>query len=233
MRPDRDDWAKISVQMTGRGARKPVFQGIVRIDGVQSLDLVSGMPSVFRVEPGEHVVSVRFRRRFRVAGFAGKAECRLAIALLPREEVRLHCGIRTGAHEERHRAKHAALVESVTLRASYLPETVLAVAGFLLLLATATATHPLIYNLSLEASRFLGLQGPWESIFVAICGSRLALTCWMALATSILVSGLIRFRHPDRAQLSSSRIEHPYFLEREDSKCQKTCLRKVETELSV
>jgi hypothetical protein len=134
MRPERDDWAKIWVQMTGRGAGKPGFQGIVRIDGVQSLDLVGGMPSVFRVEPGEHKVSVRFRRRFR---------------------------------------------------------------------------------------------------FLAVTGSRLAVMFWVTMATSILVSSLIHFRRPYRSQGGSYRIEDPYFLEREDTKCQKACLWKPETELCV
>jgi len=232
MRPERDDWAKISVRMTGRGAEKPGVKGIVRVDGNQSLDLVGGRASTFRVEPGEHVVSVRFKRRSAVSAYPGRAECSLSVTLSPREEVRLHCGIRAGAQVEWARTKNAKFVESVMLVAGYLPVGPLAIAGLLLATKTAPSIDPLVHNLSVWVGRFLGLQGPWATLFVGLTGSSLAVTIWIALLWSLLVIRLIGLRHPDRGRNDSSRIQDPYFLAGEDSQWLKTCSWIPQTELS-
>ncbi len=232
MRPERDDWATISVQMTGLGAESPRFQGIVRIDGGQKLDLVGGSPSVFRVEPGEHVVSVCFARKFRLDGYPEKAECRLRVEVSPQEAVRLSCGIRPGARGEWHRAKNAKF-HGVMFLVGYLSFCALTIAGWLLVKASAPLIQPFVHGVCVWASRFLGLQEPWATLFVAPTGSRLAVTIGMALAMALLFCRWIGFRFPDRGQNDASRIEDPYFLAREDSKCQKTYLQKHPMELSV
>jgi hypothetical protein len=232
LRPERDDWPTITVRMTGPGADKPYFQGIVRIDDQQSLELVGGRASVFCVEPGEHLVHVHFRRKFRLHQCPVRAECSLHVTLAPREHVRLCCGMGASAKRDWAGYQRAVFRESLGRGAVLLRNCALFSAGLLVTWGIAGLLEPQIRALSVRASHDLGLRGAWIAHFASLTASKAAVIAWSTLVWCLLARWLAIFGHDSAAPRTLHRLPSPYFLEKEGYPCPKPCSSKSGAELS-
>ena len=93
----------ITVEPAGLTAKESEFIGVAIMDGRWRSDMYFGRPTMFRVEAGEHSVTVHIKRRFRVSGYRGRAVVSLQVVVGPGEHLDLVFGV-----NERVRALEAA-----------------------------------------------------------------------------------------------------------------------------
>jgi hypothetical protein len=87
------EWSTISLEPVGFDGKGSLRIGVVSVDGRRLGDLFNDTSPSFRCEPGEHTISLHFRRRYRIAAFHGKAIVSLKIRLEPGASVELVCGV--------------------------------------------------------------------------------------------------------------------------------------------
>ena len=87
------DWSMISVEPVEAAGRPSEFLGVAIMDGRWRSDMHNGRSTVFRVESGEHTVSVHIKRRFRDQGYRGRATASLAVVVQPGEHLQLVFGV--------------------------------------------------------------------------------------------------------------------------------------------
>jgi hypothetical protein len=97
---DRVEWSSISLEMRGGPVKNTRSYGVARIDKSLFRNLGGGEPTSFRVEPGEHTVTVQLSRWVRLSRFRGSSKLRIQVSAVAGEEVKLVCGLRPGAREE-------------------------------------------------------------------------------------------------------------------------------------
>ena len=73
--------------------RNSEFLGVAIMDERCRSDIHNGRSTVFRVEAGEHTVSVHIKRRFRVGGYRGRAMVSLPVVVEPGEHLDLVFGV--------------------------------------------------------------------------------------------------------------------------------------------
>jgi hypothetical protein len=202
-RLDRVEWCSISVEVEGVREKSSRYTAVVRIDGGVAGDLIGGAARSFRVEPGEHTVVVRLRKRLWLYGCPQKAIASLQLDLQPGEQVKLICGVRAKAQDAASRA-HAAeldLFQNFCI-------------GSALALAIGWAAYPVARNLIGLATVRLRIPSFWVPFALWIVGSRVATALW-GLVIWWLLAG--RYSVERRRRLAASlkaEIGDPYFLKR-------------------
>jgi hypothetical protein len=88
---DKVPWCSLSIELTATVRKDRCFVGIALIDRRQVGWLVNSEPRSFRLEPGEHTITVYFAASAKIT--MGKmATITRRIVLQPGEQVRLLCG---------------------------------------------------------------------------------------------------------------------------------------------
>jgi len=106
---DQVEWSSISLEMQGVPIKKTRSYGAARIDKSLFRDLTGGEPTSFRVEPGEHTVTVHLSRWLRVPSYRASSKLSIQIAVAQGEQVKLVCGLRPGAKKEWRRIRMARI----------------------------------------------------------------------------------------------------------------------------
>lgn len=84
-------WATVSIELTAVVCKTPCHAGRVLIDRRLVGSLINGEPRSFRVEPGQHTVTVYLGRSARFGGDR-KASISCDVLLEPGENAKLVCG---------------------------------------------------------------------------------------------------------------------------------------------
>ncbi|MGO9917658.1 MAG: hypothetical protein ACLQIB_23555 [Isosphaeraceae bacterium] len=202
-RLDRVEWCSISIAVEGVAEQPSRYTAVVRIDGGVAGDLVGGAPRSFRVEPGEHTVVVRLRKRLWLYGCRDQAIVSHSLDLQPGEQANLICGVRPEAREAARRA-HAAELDLFQHFC----------VGSFLALAIGWAAYPVVQRvITVATSRFAFLSF-WVPFTMWIVGSRLATAAWTLVLWWLFIG---RYSVERRRRLAASlkvEIVEPYFLNR-------------------
>jgi hypothetical protein len=201
---DRVEWCSISVEVEGASEESSRHTAVVRIDGGVAGDLIGGTPREFRVEPGEHTVVVRLRKRLWLYGCSQKAVVSLPLNLKPGEHAKLICGVRPEVQ------RAAALAHAAAL--DLLQHVVI---GSGLAVAVGWAAYPFVRNFVGVATFRLRVPSFWVPIAFWIVGSRVATAAWALVFWWLLIG---RHSVERRRRLAASlkvEIVDPYFLKKE------------------
>ncbi len=203
-RLDRVEWCSISVEVEGVPEQSTRYTAVVRIDGGIAGDLVGSAPRSFRVEPGEHTVVVRLRKRLWLHGCPEKAIVSLELDLEPGEHVRLKCGVRPEARETARRADAADL----DLFRHFCVSSFLAI-------AFGWAAYPFVRRSIDIVTVRLRIPSFWVPFAHWIVGSRVAMAAWVLFFWWLLAG---RYSVERRRRVAASlkvEIVDPYFLRKE------------------
>jgi len=203
-RLDRVEWCSISVAVEGVAEQSSRYTAVVRIDGGVAGDLVGSEPRSFRVEPGEHMVVVRLRKRLWLHGCPQKAIVSLQLDLQPGEQVKLICGVRREAREAARQADAADL----DLFQHFC-------VGSLLAIAIGWAANPVARNLIRLATVRLRIPSFWVPFAFWIVGSRVATAAWAFVFWWLLTGRYSVERRRQAAASLKVEIVDPYFLKKE------------------
>jgi hypothetical protein len=200
---DQVEWCAISVEMDDVAEQSSRYAAVVRIDGGVAGDLIGGAARSFRVEPGEHTVVVRLRRRLWLRGCPQKAIVALQLDLEPGEQAKLICGVRPEARKAASRAQMAELdlFHHVCI-------------GFALAALIGWAAFPVVHNLIDRAAVRLRIPSFWVPFALWMVGSRVATVAWGVGIWWLLIG---RFSVERKRRLAASlkvEIVDPYFLKR-------------------
>lgn len=88
---DQVPWCSLSIELKAVTRRDRCFVGIALVDRRQIGWLVNGEPRSFRLEPGEHTITVYLARASKIT-MGRMAVITRRIVLQPREQVTLLCG---------------------------------------------------------------------------------------------------------------------------------------------
>jgi hypothetical protein len=201
--PEPTDCSMITVEPVDFRGKESEFLGVVILDGHRRSDAHNGRSTMFRVEAGEHIVSVHIKRRFRVPGYRGRAEVSRAVVVEPGGVVNLVFGIgRSGTISQMDaRAWWNALAFVVPLVLPF-------AASVLLAFALGWVAFPVLRDAVGWSTLKLGIRQPWLSWFHFLVSSRMntavlvyacALTAWLSLGK--------------RSPSFPHQIGSPYFLE--------------------
>jgi hypothetical protein len=192
----------ISVGPADMTGKKSEFLGVAIMDGRWRSDMHFGRPTMFRVDAGEHTVTVHIKRRFRAAGYRGRAIVSVQVVVQPGEHLDLVFGV---------------TAEWKARGISNFDWSVLALAFLLVYTATVGLAYgagwlafPVLRDVVARATFVLGIGQPWLScayFFVSSPGKTAVFTmlAWV-LAASVGLMKSIPTRSPEMAS--------PYFLSR-------------------
>jgi hypothetical protein len=190
------DWSMISVEPAQAVGKPSEFLGVAIMDGRWRKDIHNGQSVVFRVEAGEHTVSVHIKRRFRVGGYRGRATASLPVVVQPGEHLDLVFGVAT---------------EPMPLqRAKIRWFMLLCAASVGLAAGIGWIAFPVLREVVGWTTRALGVRQPWLSWFAFFVSSRTKTSVFTMFAWEIVAMVYLRKRVPNvpRRQLS------PYYLSR-------------------
>jgi hypothetical protein len=196
------DLSMITVEPAGFAGKESDFLGIAILDGRWRRDLHGGGGTVFCVEAGEHTVSVHVGRRFRVAGYAGRASISMPVLVQPGEHVDLVFGLATNWKSPQ--------------RVKIPLPNVLMLASLLLAFRIGWHAFPVLREAVAATIRSLGIGRPWSSLFQFSVSSPLAAAEFIMLAWAIIVQAWL-WKHFQRRCGSQRRpgiMGSPYFLSR-------------------
>ncbi len=198
---DKVPWATLAIELSAFSRKDRCFVGIALVDRRLVGWLVNGEPRSFRVEPGEHTVTVYLARSARIGPIVKKTVSGQFV-LQPRETVRIVCG-RTNQTSDNAQAFMAA--RRRLMAACFAGAILAAILGWLL--------WPLLREAVAYVTITLGVREPWLSLFYFAVSSRL-LTAWLA---SHLGGGLASYAvlHAQASRSATSREPRecaPYFL---------------------
>ena len=207
LRANRNDieWSSISLEMQGVPIKKTRSYGEARIDNSLFRNLSGDEPTSFRVEPGQHTVTVHLSRWLQLSSYRGSSKLSIHVAIRPGEQVKLVCGLRPGAKEE-WRMIHIAGIRPVL---SFCTASLVA-AGFVWFIFT------LVRSLLAPATIFIQIRGVWIpptytlfALKAVMMASPLRAWCW--LGNRLILA-------PNRRVLQSLsyRFVDPYFLKKSE-----------------
>ncbi len=197
------EWCSISVAVEGVAEESSRYTAVVRIDGGVAGELIGGAPRSFRVEPGEHTVVVRLRKRLWLYGCREQATVSLKLDLQPGEQAKLICGVRPEAKDAALRA-HAAELDLFQHFC----------VGSFLAIAIGWAAYPVVQRVIVAATSRLRVPSFWVPFALWIVGSRVATAAWALVLWWLLIG---RYSVERRRRLAASlkvEIVEPYFLKR-------------------
>jgi hypothetical protein len=188
------DWSMITVEPVGFDGKDLEFLGVAILDGRQRSDVHNGRSTVFRVESGEHTVSVHIKRRFRVAVYPGRAEVSMPVVVEPGENLHLVFGIENCWKPP--------------------PKTVAAASVILILACQAMAlgvgwlAYPILHDAVAWTTRVLAIRQPWLSWCQFVVSSQTMTAAFCALAVAVAAQLIARRAVPEPTAPHRS----PYFL---------------------
>jgi hypothetical protein len=199
---DLADVSMISVEPAEITGRKSEFLGVAIMDGRWRSDMHFGRPTIFRVEAGEHMVTVHLKRRFRAAGYRGRAVVSLPVVVQPGEHLDLVFGV-TAAWKARAISKFDWRVLLLAFQLVYAATLGLAYgAGWF--------AFPVLRDVVSRATLALGIGQPWLSYAYFFVSSRGKTAVFSMLAWMFVAIFYLRKCVPDRSGAAAS----PYFLAR-------------------
>jgi hypothetical protein len=207
LRANRDhiEWSSISLEMQGVAISQTRSYGMARIDNSLFRNLGGGEPTYFRVEPGEHRVTVQLSRWFRLSDYRGSSKLTIQVAVQAGEQVKLVCGLRPGAREEWRMIQIASIRPALIFCAASL-----VAAGFLWFVYTV------VRSLIAPATIFIQIRGVWiPPIYTLFALKAAMMAC--AIAAWCLQGNRLIFA-PNRRVLQSLkyRFVYPYFLKKSE-----------------
>jgi hypothetical protein len=172
--PESSDWSMITVEPADFAAKEDEFLGVAILDERCRSDIHNGRSTVFRLEAGEHTVSVHIKRRFRVDAYRGRAMVSLPVVVKPGEHLELVFGV---AKEWRPLQEARILWPVLLLQAS------LGIA-----FGVGWLAFPVVREAVAWATASLGIRQPWLSWSIFFVSSRtktafLTAFAWMLGAT--------------------------------------------------
>jgi hypothetical protein len=198
---DHIEWSWISLEIRGVPLKKTRSYGAARIDKSLFRNLTGDEPTSFRVEGGEHTVTVQLSHWLRVSGFRGSSKLSIQIAVQPGEQVKLVCGLRPGAREDWRR-----------IRMARIRPVLIFCAGSLLAVLVGWFLNAFLASLLAPARIAIQIRGVWISQAVIQIALRTPVLVSIFLPWCLLASRLILA--PNRRVLQSLkyRFVHPYYL---------------------
>jgi hypothetical protein len=193
---DKVPWCTLSIELKAVSCQTRCYVGVALIDRRQVGYLINGDPRSFRVEPGEHTVTVYLARTARIPDWR-KATISRRVVLWPREKIQLICGTSSEITDG--------------WRAFRMARTRMAWASIVTPFAAAGASwlsFPFLRESIAYATLGLDLREPWLSLFYLPVSSR---PMTAAIAASI-VSVILQLRLFRWLQDAKSRLREPYFL---------------------
>jgi hypothetical protein len=190
------EWATIAVESADFAGRDSVFLGVAIMDGHWKSEIHSGQSTVFRVEAGEHGITVHLGRRCRVAGYRGRAEVSLPVVVEPGEHLDLVFGVAKISHPPQ-----MASIRFVSF---------VFVASLLIAFGVGWNASPVLQQAIAWASLSLGMTKPWSTFVHFVFSTRGITGCFMMYAWVILAQ--VWFWHRSKRVWGS--LESPYFLSR-------------------
>ncbi len=189
--------ATITVEPFEPAGKASEFIGIAIVDECWHSDLHDGRSTEFRVDAGEHVVTVHLGRRYRVAGYEGRAKVSLPVVVEPGERLDLVFGV----------AKEWKPAQTT----SFFWPTFLWLAGSLLAFGIGWHVSPPLRWVVASTTAALGMQQPWRNLFGFFVSTKevtafVAMYAWLILAP-IYISKLAR-----RFNLRMASVASPYVL---------------------
>jgi hypothetical protein len=97
---DHVEWSSISLEIQGVPIQRTRSCGVARIDKSLFRNLAAGEPTLFRVEPGEHTITVLLSRWVKLPGYRDSARLSIQVDAVAGEQVKVVCGLRPAALEE-------------------------------------------------------------------------------------------------------------------------------------
>jgi hypothetical protein len=189
-------WSMISVEPAEAAGKASEFLGVAIMDGRWRSDMHNGRSTVFRVEAGEHTVSVRVKRRSRVGGYRGRATASLAVVVQPGEHLNLVFGAANGwTLPQNAKLDWFMFVCVVSLGLA-------AGSGWL--------AFPILHDAVAWTTRALGVRQPWLAWFQSFVSTRPNAAVFSMFAWVIVAHVCLWKRVPNFSHKSMS----PYFLSR-------------------
>jgi len=202
---DQIEWSSISLEVQGAPIKKTRSYGVARIDNSLFRNLAGGEPTFFRVEPGEHRVTVQLSRWFRLSDYRGNSKLSIQVAVRAGEQVKLVCGLRPGAREEWRMIQIASIRPALIFCAASL-----VAAGFVWFVYT------FVRNLLAPATIFIQIRRVWIPPIYTLFALKAAMMACAILPWCLLGHRLILA--PNRRVLQSLqyRFVYPYFLKKSE-----------------
>jgi hypothetical protein len=184
--PESTEWSMITVEPAGFAAKENEFVGVAILDERCRSDIHNGRATVFRVEAGEHTVSVHIKRRFRVGVYRGRAMASLPVVVEPGE----HLDLVFGVAKEWKPSQEARILWPVLLLE----------AGLGIAFGVGWLAFPFVRDAVTWATLTLGIRQPWLSWAYYFVSSRtttgfFAVFAWMLGVQVFLWKS---FAHPSR-----------------------------------
>jgi hypothetical protein len=207
LRANRNDieWSSISLEVQGVPIKKTRSYGEARIDNSLFRNLSGGEPTSFRVEPGQHTVTVHLSRWLRLSKYRGSSKLSIQVATRPGEQVKLVCGLRPGAKEEWRMIQIASIRPALSFCAASLVAT-----GFVWLLFT------LVGSLIAPATIFIQIRGVWIPPTNTLFALKAAMMACATAAWWLLGNRLILVPNRRVLRSLSYRFVDPYILKKSE-----------------
>ncbi len=190
------EWSMISVQPVQAAGRPSEFLGVAIMDGRWRSDMHNGRSTVFRVESGEHTVSVHIKRRYRVEGYRGRATASLAVVVQPGEHLELVFGV-----------ANVRMQPTTTTSPWFI---FVCVASVSLAAGIGWLAFPVLRDAVDWTTRALGAREPWLSWFRSVVSTRRMCAAFTMVAWAIAA----HFSLEKRVRTLSYKPVSPYFLSR-------------------
>ncbi len=197
---DRVPWCSLSIELNAVSRQTRCYVGVALIDRRQVGYLVNGEPRSFRLEPGDHTVTVYLARTARLNAVR-EATISRRIVLRPNEEVRLVCG-RTSEMTEANRVLQKA--QASLLRAL--------VAGLIIVPGSTWLLLPFFREVAVYAMLGLGLGGFGLLAQYSQASWRAGTTAFALLVWILAVHMVIHVQYSRWKQSAQLRSLEPYFL---------------------
>ncbi len=191
--------ATIKIEPTETVGNESDFVGIAIMDECSHSDMYHGRSTEFRVEAGEHLVTVHFGRRYRVAGYLGRARVSLAVVVKPGEQLDLVYGVSRD------------WMSPQSTRDFWPP--FLWVTGGVLAFGIGWNVSPLLREVIASTTAALGIRQPWRSLFGFFVSTREA-TAFAAMYAWLIVGTIVLRIFARRLRLRMMSVESPYVLMR-------------------
>jgi hypothetical protein len=197
---DKVAWCPLSIELKAISRQDRCFVGVALIDHRQVGYLINGEPRSFKLEPGEHTVTVYLARTARFAVVKQKVISR-RVVLGPGEHVGLVCGTEKGARGE-WRAYQTAQ-QRLTL--AIIP-------GPILFGGLGWLIFPFLREAIADVTLRLGLGEPWLSLWYLPVRWRAGLAVFAFLAWFSVIFTASQVRLLRLMHRPEFRSMEPYFL---------------------
>jgi hypothetical protein len=193
------DRATITIEPIEAVGKRSDFVGIAIVDECWHSDIYSGRSTEFRVESGAHLVTVHLGRRYRIAGYLGRAKASLPVVVEPGEQLDLVYGISPDWQPPP--------------RPRFFWPPFLWLAGSALAFGIGWNVSPLLPAVVGSTIGALGMQQPWRSVFGFLVSTRIA-TAVAAMYAWLIVGTIFLMKFARRLNSPMASVDSPYILMR-------------------